>query len=377
MATPEYNGIGGYVFLVSAYGSRSNVPSDYGSTTMSIEGNASVPMQGRPMNHPESTPRHRSVMPRMRLLAALLAANGLLLAGSAAAAGTDDPPGTVIPSFPFSDTGSTVGFNNTYQTYGGPCGADLPFPYPGGDAFYRVQMNAGATYSFSMDLTGSGGDLALFLLSDSADAASCVGNSQDAIGPGAGPELLEFTATATQEYFLVIDSYYAAGSGGSEGIYSLSVDCIAGDCGAAESADLSITKDDGVEEAAAGSTVTYTITAQNAGPDDVASATITDLFPAGCVTVEWTCAGAGGGTCAPSGSGDIEDTAALPTGASVTYTAECAIDPAATGTLENTATVESATADPDTANNSATDTDTVTADPNDIIFTDGFEPAET
>lgn len=343
---------------------------------MFIEGNASVPMQGHSMNRSGSTARHRRVMPRMRLLAALLAGNGLLLAGSAMAAGTDDPPGTVIPSFPFADTGSTVGFNDTYQTYGGSCAVDLPFPYPGADAFYRVQMNAGATYSFSMDLTGSGGDLALFLLTDSGDAASCVANSQDAIGPGVGPELLDFVAPTSQEYFLVIDSYYAAGSSGGEGIYSLSVDCVAGDCGAAESADLSITKDDGVEEAAAGSTVTYTITAQNAGPNDVASATVTDLFPAGCVTVDWTCVAAGGGTCAAGGTGDIEDTVALPTGGSVTYTAECAIDPAATGTLENTATVESATADTDTANNSATDVDTITADPNDIIFADGFEVPE-
>ena len=50
---------------------------------MFIEGNASVPMQGHPMNRSGSMARHRRVMPRMRLLAALLATNGLLLAGSA------------------------------------------------------------------------------------------------------------------------------------------------------------------------------------------------------------------------------------------------------------------------------------------------------
>jgi uncharacterized repeat protein (TIGR01451 family) len=45
----------------------------------------------------------------------------------------------------------------------------------------------------------------------------------------------------------------------------------------------------------------------------------------------------------------------------VTYTATCTIDPSAAGTLVNTATVSSATTDPNPANNTATDTDTLTA----------------
>ncbi len=42
------------------------------------------------------------------------------------------------------------------------------------------------------------------------------------------------------------------------------------------SADLSITKDDGVTMATPGGQVTYTITASNAGPDDVTGATVDD-----------------------------------------------------------------------------------------------------
>lgn len=125
------------------------------------------------------------------------------------------------------------------------------------------------------------------------------------------------------------------------------------------SADLSITKTDGVTTATPGGSVTYTITASNAGPSNVTGATVADTFPAS-LTATWTCAGAGGGTCTAAGAGNINDTVNLPSGGSVTYTASATISGAATGTLSNTATVSSATADPVPGNNSATDNDTLT-----------------
>ncbi len=124
-------------------------------------------------------------------------------------------------------------------------------------------------------------------------------------------------------------------------------------------ADLSITKTDGVATAVPGGSVTYTVTASNAGPDPVTGATVADTFPA-VLTCTWTCVGAGGGTCTAAGSGNISDTVNLPAGGSVTYTASCTIAASATGTLDNTATVSSAVSDPNPANNSATDTDTLT-----------------
>src|SRR6185369_13900154 len=125
------------------------------------------------------------------------------------------------------------------------------------------------------------------------------------------------------------------------------------------SADLSITKTDGVTTATPGGSVTYTITASNAGADPVTGATVVDTFPA-ILTCTWTCVGAGGGTCTASGTGNINDTVNLPSGGSVTYTATCAVNASATGTLSNTATVTNgATSDSSAANNSATDTDTL------------------
>ena len=125
------------------------------------------------------------------------------------------------------------------------------------------------------------------------------------------------------------------------------------------SADLSITKTDGVTAAVPGGLVTYTITASNAGPDPTTSATVADTFPA-ALTCTWTCVGAGGGTCTAAGSGNINDPVVLPAGGSVTYTASCAIAASATGTLANTATVSSTDPDPNPGNNSATDSDTLT-----------------
>jgi uncharacterized repeat protein (TIGR01451 family) len=141
-------------------------------------------------------------------------------------------------------------------------------------------------------------------------------------------------------------------------------------------ADLAITKTDGVASATPGGSVTYTITASNAGPDGVTGATVADTFP-GTLTCSWTCVGAGGGTCtAGPVAGDINDAANLPSGGSATYTATCTIDPGATGSLVNTATVSSAISDENEGNNSATDTDTLAPSADlSITKTDGLANA--
>ncbi|AVO33970.1 DUF11 domain-containing protein [Ottowia oryzae] len=128
------------------------------------------------------------------------------------------------------------------------------------------------------------------------------------------------------------------------------------------SADLAITKTDGVTTATAGGSLTYTISASNAGPDSVTGATVTDTLPAALSGATWTCVGAGGGTCAASGSGNLSQAVNLPVGGSVTFTVSATVSVAATGTLSNTATITAPTgvSDPNVVNNSETDTDTIT-----------------
>ena len=110
----------------------------------------------------------------------------------------------------------------------------------------------------------------------------------------------------------------------------------------------------------------YTITASNAGPDTVFDARVVDTFPAS-LTCSWTCAGSAGNTCAASGTGDINDaTVDLAVGGSVTYTATCAVSPAATaGTLVNTAAIfaPGTAVEASIADNSATNEVTVIAPP--------------
>jgi uncharacterized repeat protein (TIGR01451 family) len=127
-------------------------------------------------------------------------------------------------------------------------------------------------------------------------------------------------------------------------------------------ADLSITKTDGQSTAVPGTPITYTIVASNAGPSNVTGATVADTLPGTITGATWTCVGAGGGTCATSGSGNISDTVDLPAGGTVTYTLTGTISASATGSLSNTATVAApgGVTDPNPANNSATDTDTLT-----------------
>ncbi len=84
-------------------------------------------------------------------------------------------------------------------------------------------------------------------------------------------------------------------------------------------ADLTAAKTDGISVAAPGGSVTYTITANNAGPLAAAGATVADTFPA-TLTCSTTCSGTGGATCTPGPfSGNINDTVSIPAGQSVTY----------------------------------------------------------
>ncbi|HEY8739612.1 MAG TPA: DUF11 domain-containing protein, partial [Candidatus Dormibacteraeota bacterium] len=129
------------------------------------------------------------------------------------------------------------------------------------------------------------------------------------------------------------------------------------------SADLAITKTDGSATAVPGNGVTYTIAATNNGPSAVTAATVTDTVPVSLTSVAWTCAASAGSSCgAASGSGSINTTANLLVGGVATYTLTATVDPTATGTLTNIATVAppGGVTDPSPANNSASDADTLT-----------------
>ncbi len=123
-------------------------------------------------------------------------------------------------------------------------------------------------------------------------------------------------------------------------------------------ADLAITKTGPATVVAAGG-VSYQLTATNNGPSDATGVSVTDTLPAGVTFVSatgtgWTC----------TNVGNVSVTCTMPllaTGATAPTITVLVTAPAQSGSLSNTATVSSATADPNPANNISVASTTVTA----------------
>ena len=115
---------------------------------------------------------------------------------------------------------------------------------------------------------------------------------------------------------------------------------LAGDTDAISPAcDLAVSIDDGVTQAAPGTTVVYSIVASNLGTTDASGARIQTVFPA-LLSCSWTGAGTAG-TAAAAGpiEGDLLDDVNIPAGGQVTYTATCEIALASFAAIANTATI--------------------------------------
>ena len=129
------------------------------------------------------------------------------------------------------------------------------------------------------------------------------------------------------------------------------------------SADFQVSVTDGKENVVAGTADTYTISVTNRGPDAVTGASITDAFPGSFASVTYAATQVGGASgFTISASGNISDTVRMPSGSKITYKATGKVSSAATGTLSNTATVAAPAGviESNPANNSATDSDTIT-----------------
>jgi uncharacterized repeat protein (TIGR01451 family) len=129
--------------------------------------------------------------------------------------------------------------------------------------------------------------------------------------------------------------------------------------------DLGVTKDDGIETAIAGVTVTYTIEVNNAGPSDAFNAVLDDVLPPTLLGCD--CSRSDLAPCTVGAGNAISDPFDLETGATLTYTVECLLDSGAGGPLLNTVSVspENPSHDPDIGqpgtNNVADDLDSVVA----------------
>ncbi len=131
------------------------------------------------------------------------------------------------------------------------------------------------------------------------------------------------------------------------------------------SADLAITKT-GPATVVAGGSVAYSLVVVNNGPSDAASLTVTDTLPAGVTFVSATGAG-----WACSNVGNVSATctrAVLVAGATAPTITVTVTAPAQAGSLSDTASVASTTADPVPGNNTSTAVTAVTASA-DLVMT--------
>jgi uncharacterized repeat protein (TIGR01451 family) len=106
---------------------------------------------------------------------------------------------------------------------------------------------------------------------------------------------------------------------------------------------------------------TYTITVTNTGLENLNGAIVTDTFPAQVQNVTYTATGKGGATGFSAGAGTINQSLNLPPNSSVTYKATGLINGNPGSVISNIANVSVPTGvnDPNTANNTATDKDTI------------------
>ena len=218
----------------------------------------------------------------------------------------------------------------------------------------------GATASKTLTLTNTGGSasasLVITLPGASAFRLTADGCTGRSLGPG---KSCSVTVTYSPTSDGANDSATLTATGDKAG--ATATDKLSG--ATPGKADLSVTVDDGTTSVAAGAPTTYTVTVANAGPNAVQGAKLASPLPAGAASASWTATASGGATgFSATGTGAILDTINLPSESSVTYTWTVVVVPSATGTLAASASIAppAGVNDPNPANNTAGDSDTIT-----------------
>jgi len=121
-------------------------------------------------------------------------------------------------------------------------------------------------------------------------------------------------------------------------------------------ANLSLTKSDAPDPIVAGQTLTYTLTARNAGPSQATNVTVTDTLPAS-VSFQSATSSQGAACTRPSVTVVRCNLGGVASGGQATVTIK--VKPQSAGTITNSASVAAVQTDPNTANNSAQATTTV------------------
>lgn len=127
-----------------------------------------------------------------------------------------------------------------------------------------------------------------------------------------------------------------------------------------QSADLAAVKT-APASVVAGTSLTFSVTATNAGPSNAATVSLTDTLPAGTTFVSATQTSGPAFTCGHAAGTITCTAAALAAGATATFDFVATVLPGTSGLLTNTVAIASSTPDPSTANNSSTSITTVSS----------------
>lgn len=135
--------------------------------------------------------------------------------------------------------------------------------------------------------------------------------------------------------------------------------------------DVAVTITDNRQYVRVGESLSYVIRVTNPAGSATATVAVSDPLPSELSGGSWTCVGTGGATCASGTGNTLSDNAVVPGGGEAAYVYSATVQPASSdGIISNTVTVTAA-GDPNTANNTASDTpeDTI------VLFKNGFETA--
>ena len=223
---------------------------------------------------------------------------------------------------------------------------DLTIHKPDNEDWYRWEAANSGNLNVNLGFRHADGDVDLALYDSNGNLITNSVSDND-------NEQINAFVNADEGYFLQVYGY----QGATNPSYSLAIDLDSDNPHPV--ADLLVSIDDGLNSIAAGDFIEYRITVDNNGPGEVMGATITDIFPSELMELSYSSTafdGATGNTSGPT-SGNIHDTVNMPVGSSIVYTVTATVDPNATGTFSNSASVlpPSDVDDPVDANNMATD----------------------
>lgn len=231
-------------------------------------------------------------------------------------------------------------------------------------------VDAGAPLSYTLDVTNQGpADASNVSVVDTLPAGVTF---QSASGPGwtcseaAGTVTCDLAALSFGETSTVTIQVLAPATAGT---FSNSVTVAADeadsdpsdntateDTSVVGSADLAITKSDSPDPVTVGASLTYTLDVTNAGPSTASSVQVTDPIPVGTTFVSAT---PSAGSCGFAGGIVTCDLGTVANGGAESVVVVVTPQPGSEGTILNVATVSSAVPDPDSVNNTASESTTI------------------